>query len=87
MVTLLTFVNPDPTPDDKEAADYENFPQGILEMMARKAAKKAKLPALQQIPDWREKIAEYFRKEKIDGMQYEYTNNRMYTSVVLKEKK
>merc|ERR1740116_355217 len=59
MVTLLTYVNPLPTPEEEKDADpsdkYKNFPQGVLEFIARKSAKKGNPSHLQKEPDWRKK--------------------------------
>lgn len=74
MITLLTFVNPLPTPEEEKGADpsdaYKNFPQGVLELMARKNAKKGKPSALEKEEDWRQKVVDWWKKNKVDGDKF-----------------
>jgi hypothetical protein len=60
-----------PTPEEEKDADpsdkYKNFPQGVLEFIARKSAKKGNPSHLQKEPDWRKKIVDWWIGSKRDG--------------------
>lgn len=75
MITLLSFVNPEPYPDtnfneakDTAPADkliYKTYMQGVLEFMVLRPSKQTHL---EKEPNWREKVIEFWKKEQIDGM-------------------
>lgn len=83
MITLLSFVNPEPYPDtnfneakDTAPADkliYKTYMQGVLEFMVLRPAKQSHL---EKEPNWREKVIEFWKKEQIDGKKFEESSKK-----------
>jgi len=64
LITLLTFTNADADAEEKAA---EELVQGVLAQVIANNKKKAKASALEQEPQWQEKVVAYFRDNSIDG--------------------
>jgi len=81
MITLLTYVNPAPTPEEEKDADpndiYKNFPQGVLELMARKNLQRKGPCALEQEDDWIKKVVDWWKKEQMDGKKFMGTKSKV----------
>lgn len=80
MITLLTYVNPEPFPEFEQKEDKENiyklYYQGVLQFMSLKLAKKPS--HLMKEENWKEKIIEFFKKEQLDGMYVYITLHTIY---------
>jgi len=69
IITLLTYEAKEfeiDGPDDK-AVDVKDAVQGVLAFVEAVNAKKTKKAALEQEPEWKEKMVAFFREQKIDG--------------------